>query len=179
MNVSSQASTVTATGRVPSTSLTAPRTARCRSCRTHRKGRWRLRCRPTSPRRTGRRQARAPLHPTYAPSHPRAHPIHHRERRIPQNELRHAILSGSFATLSLGRERRCVGCQHTDVGVRPSADVGCTEVAAVADGRRERSPEMSGRIRLLWAGLLAAATTAALVGAPAMIHAGITFNALD
>jgi hypothetical protein len=38
---------------------------------------------------------------------------------------------------------------------------------------------MSGRIRLLWAGLLAAATTAALVGAPAMIHAGITFNALD
>jgi hypothetical protein len=38
---------------------------------------------------------------------------------------------------------------------------------------------MSGRIRLLWAGLLAAATTAALVGAPAMIHAGITLNALD
>jgi hypothetical protein len=37
---------------------------------------------------------------------------------------------------------------------------------------------MSGRIRLLWAGLLAAATTAALVGAPAMIHAGITFRAL-
>ena len=38
---------------------------------------------------------------------------------------------------------------------------------------------MSGRIRLLWAGLLAAATTAALVGAPAMIHAGISFNLLD
>jgi hypothetical protein len=38
---------------------------------------------------------------------------------------------------------------------------------------------MSGRIRLLWAGLLAAATTAALVGAPAMVHAGITLNALD
>jgi hypothetical protein len=28
-------------------------------------------------------------------------------------------------------------------------------------------------------GLLAAATTAALVGAPAMIHAGIAFNAID
>jgi hypothetical protein len=38
---------------------------------------------------------------------------------------------------------------------------------------------MSGRIRFLWAGLLAAATTAALVGAPAMIQAGITFNAID
>ena len=38
---------------------------------------------------------------------------------------------------------------------------------------------MTGRIRVLWAGLLAAATTAALVGAPAMIHAGISFNFLD
>jgi hypothetical protein len=38
---------------------------------------------------------------------------------------------------------------------------------------------MSGRIRLLWAGLLAAATTAALVGAPAMIQAGITLNGID
>jgi hypothetical protein len=38
---------------------------------------------------------------------------------------------------------------------------------------------MTGRIRLLWAGLLAAATTAALVGAPAMIHAGVVFNAID
>lgn len=38
---------------------------------------------------------------------------------------------------------------------------------------------MSGRIRLLCAGLLAAATTAALVGAPAMIHAGISLNGLD
>ena len=38
---------------------------------------------------------------------------------------------------------------------------------------------MSGRIRLLWAGLLAATTTAALVGTPAMIQAGLTFNALD
>jgi hypothetical protein len=39
--------------------------------------------------------------------------------------------------------------------------------------------EMSGRIRPLCAGLLAAATTAVLVGAPAMVHAGITFNLLD
>jgi hypothetical protein len=38
---------------------------------------------------------------------------------------------------------------------------------------------MTGRIRLLWAGLLAAATTAVLVGAPAMVQAGITFNLLD
>ena len=38
---------------------------------------------------------------------------------------------------------------------------------------------MTGRIRLLFAGLLAVTTTAALVGAPAMIHAGITFNLLD
>ena len=38
---------------------------------------------------------------------------------------------------------------------------------------------MSGRIRLLWAGLLAAATTAALVGGPAMVQAGLSFNALD
>jgi hypothetical protein len=38
---------------------------------------------------------------------------------------------------------------------------------------------MSGRIRLLCAGLLAAATTAVLVGAPAMVHAGIAFNGLD
>jgi hypothetical protein len=38
---------------------------------------------------------------------------------------------------------------------------------------------MTGRIRLLWAGLLAAATTAALVGAPAMVQAGISFNFLD
>jgi len=38
---------------------------------------------------------------------------------------------------------------------------------------------MSGRIRLLWTGLLAAATTAALVGVPAMIHAGITAFPVD
>jgi hypothetical protein len=38
---------------------------------------------------------------------------------------------------------------------------------------------MSGRIRLLCAGLLAAATTAVLVGAPAVVQAGIAFNAID
>jgi hypothetical protein len=38
---------------------------------------------------------------------------------------------------------------------------------------------MFTQVRLIWAGLLAAATTAALVGAPAMVHAGLTFNALD
>lgn len=38
---------------------------------------------------------------------------------------------------------------------------------------------MTGRIRLLCAGLLAATTTAVLLGAPAMIHAGIILNALD
>jgi hypothetical protein len=35
------------------------------------------------------------------------------------------------------------------------------------------------RARLFWAGLLTAATTAVLVGAPAMVQAGITFNFLD
>jgi hypothetical protein len=38
---------------------------------------------------------------------------------------------------------------------------------------------MFTRARLIGAGLLAAATTAVLVGAPAMIHAGVVFNALD
>jgi hypothetical protein len=38
---------------------------------------------------------------------------------------------------------------------------------------------MCGRIRLLWAGLLAAATTAVLVGAPAVVQASIAFNAID
>jgi hypothetical protein len=38
---------------------------------------------------------------------------------------------------------------------------------------------MFTRARLFWAGLLAAATTAVLVGAPAMVQAGITFNLLD
>jgi hypothetical protein len=37
---------------------------------------------------------------------------------------------------------------------------------------------MTGRIRFLWAGLLAAATTAALVGAPTVL-AGISLNGLD
>jgi hypothetical protein len=35
------------------------------------------------------------------------------------------------------------------------------------------------RIRLVCAGLLAGATTAVLVGAPAMIYTGITFRALE
>ena len=38
---------------------------------------------------------------------------------------------------------------------------------------------MSGRIRLLCAGLLAAATAAVLVGVPAMVQAGLTFNGID
>ena len=38
---------------------------------------------------------------------------------------------------------------------------------------------MTGRIRLLVAGLLAAATTTVLVGAPAIVQAGISFNTLD
>jgi hypothetical protein len=38
---------------------------------------------------------------------------------------------------------------------------------------------MFTRARLICAGVLAAATTAALVAAPAMIQAGITASALD
>jgi hypothetical protein len=38
---------------------------------------------------------------------------------------------------------------------------------------------MSGRIRLICAGLLVGATTAVLVGAPAMIQAGIILNGID
>jgi hypothetical protein len=38
---------------------------------------------------------------------------------------------------------------------------------------------MFTRARLIGAGLLAAATTAVLVGAPAVVQAGITFNLLD
>jgi hypothetical protein len=38
---------------------------------------------------------------------------------------------------------------------------------------------MFTRARLIWAGLLAAATTAVLVGAPAVVQAGISFNAID
>ncbi len=38
---------------------------------------------------------------------------------------------------------------------------------------------MFTRARLICAGLLAATTTAVLVGPPAMIHAGISRNAID
>jgi hypothetical protein len=38
---------------------------------------------------------------------------------------------------------------------------------------------MFTQARLFWAGLLAAATTAVLVGAPAVVQAGLTFNGLD
>jgi hypothetical protein len=35
------------------------------------------------------------------------------------------------------------------------------------------------RARLICAGLLAATTTAVLVGAPAMVQAGLSFNGID
>jgi hypothetical protein len=38
---------------------------------------------------------------------------------------------------------------------------------------------MFTRARLICAGLLAAAATVALLGAPAMVQAGITFSALE
>jgi hypothetical protein len=38
---------------------------------------------------------------------------------------------------------------------------------------------MFTRTRLICAGLLAAATTAVLVGAPAVVQAGVVFNAID
>jgi hypothetical protein len=38
---------------------------------------------------------------------------------------------------------------------------------------------MFTRARLICAGLLAAATTAVLVGAPAVVEAGITLNTID
>jgi hypothetical protein len=38
---------------------------------------------------------------------------------------------------------------------------------------------MLTRTRLICAGLLAAATTGVLVGAPAVVQAGLSFNALD
>jgi hypothetical protein len=38
---------------------------------------------------------------------------------------------------------------------------------------------MYTRARLICAGLLAATTTAVLVGAPAMVQAGIIFNGID
>ena len=42
-----------------------------------------------------------------------------------------------------------------------------------------KGADMMTRARLFWAGLLAAATTTVLVGGPAMVQAGITFNLLD
>jgi hypothetical protein len=38
---------------------------------------------------------------------------------------------------------------------------------------------MFTRARLICAGLLAAATAAVLVGAPAVVQAGVVFNAID
>jgi hypothetical protein len=38
---------------------------------------------------------------------------------------------------------------------------------------------MFTRARLFWAGLLTAATTAVIVGAPAVVQAGITLNTID
>ena len=38
---------------------------------------------------------------------------------------------------------------------------------------------MSGRIGLLWAGLVAATVTSILIGTPALVQAGIVFNVLD
>jgi hypothetical protein len=43
-----------------------------------------------------------------------------------------------------------------------------------------KGADMFTRARLIWAGLLAAAATiAVLVGAPAVVQAGIVFNAID
>ena len=42
-----------------------------------------------------------------------------------------------------------------------------------------KGADMLTRARLFWAGLLAAATTAVLVGAPAVVQAGVTFNFVD
>ena len=42
-----------------------------------------------------------------------------------------------------------------------------------------KGADVMTRARLFWAGLLAAATTAVLIGAPAVVQAGITFNGLD
>jgi hypothetical protein len=38
---------------------------------------------------------------------------------------------------------------------------------------------MLTRTRLFWGGLLTASTTAALIGAPAVVQAGISLNGLD
>jgi hypothetical protein len=42
-----------------------------------------------------------------------------------------------------------------------------------------KGADMFTQARLFWGGLLAAATTAVLVGGPAMVQAGISFNFLD
>jgi hypothetical protein len=42
-----------------------------------------------------------------------------------------------------------------------------------------KGADVMTRARLICAGLLAAATTAVLVGGPAMVQAGITINLLD
>jgi hypothetical protein len=42
-----------------------------------------------------------------------------------------------------------------------------------------KGADMFTQARLFCAGLLAAAVTAALVGAPAMVQAGVSFNAID
>ncbi len=60
-----------------------------------------------------------------------------------------------------------------------SAADGWTELAAAADSRRERSLTCLDESASCGPGLLAAATTAALVGAPAMIQAGITMTGID
>ena len=42
-----------------------------------------------------------------------------------------------------------------------------------------KGADMFTRVRLIWARLLAAASTAALVGAPAVVQAGISFRTLE
>jgi hypothetical protein len=51
-------------------------------------------------------------------------------------------------------------------------------LASAAAGRRGKGEEMTKRIRLLWVGLVAVATTAAVFGTPVIV-AGLTFNFLD
>jgi hypothetical protein len=54
-------------------------------------------------------------------------------------------------------------------------------LAASASSAREAKAgaDVFTRARLICAGLLATATTVFLVGAPAVVQAGLTFNALD
>jgi len=58
---------------------------------------------------------------------------------------------------------------------RPPSGGECASVVSITTAARDRVR----RIRLVCAGLLAGATTAVLVGAPAMSQAGITFRALE